>query len=111
MGTRLVYRLRAEPGRRGGEPVGPEPAPQVLHDGCGAGEHRPDDDLDAGDVVGGKGEQPASGSAEARRGGVRGGPQRGGREHDQPRQAGGAGGRDEHPVDRGGTGSVGRAAA
>ncbi len=89
---------RAEPGRRGGEPVGPEPAPQVLHDRCGAGEQRPHDDLDTRDMVGREGEQPAPGSAEARGGGVRGGPQRGGREHDQPRPAGGTGGPHEHAV-------------
>ena len=58
-------------------------------------------------MVGGKGEQPAPGPAEARGGGVRGGPQRGGREHDQPRPAGGAGGRDEHAV----AGSVDRVAS
>ena len=89
---------RAEPGRRGGEPVGPEPAPQVLHDRCGAGEQRPHDDLDTRDMVGREGEEPAPGSAEARGGGVRGGLQRGGREHDQPRPAGGTGGPHEHAV-------------
>ena len=72
MGTRLVYR-RPGPSAAvaAANPSGRNPPRRSCTDGCGAGEQRPHDDLDARDVLGGQREQPASGPAEARGGGVR----------------------------------------
>ena len=84
-----------------------ESCARVDHDGLGSGLQGADEDLQAGDVVGGQGQEPGSRAAEARVGGAGGGHEGGGAHGDEPAGAGGgAGGAQDEVGARGDAGDT-----